>query len=78
MSQENEIIKNKELVKKYPFLYPHDWSGKIIEDYDYSYTELDAIPSGWKKAWGELFCEDLTAELSKFNFLDKYFHFDPS
>lgn len=39
--------KNKKLVKKYPFLLPRNvWTGEVSEDYDYSYTQADALPSG--------------------------------
>ena len=35
---------NKKLIERYPFLMPRNrWTGKVPEDYDYSYTELDAI-----------------------------------
>lgn len=45
---------NKQLVEKYPFLLPRNrWTGKVQEDYDYSYTELDGMPDGWRKAFGE-------------------------
>ena len=35
----SDIEKNKELIKKYPFLLPRNvWTDKVPEDYDYSYT----------------------------------------
>ena len=61
--------KNKELVEKYPFLMPHNrWTDHIPEDYDYSYTELDAMPDGWSacakrsvRNWCELITSTGTA-----------------
>lgn len=59
VSQET-IDKNKALIEKYPFLLPrYAYSDEIIEDYDYSWTELDAIPDGWRKTYGKLICEDI-------------------
>lgn len=63
---------NKQLVKKYPWLVPHKWTGEIIKDYDYSWTELDAMPNGWREAFGELLCEEVQEELEKFDFVDRY------
>ena len=39
---------NKKLIEKYPFLKPLNWQLGEIENYDYSYTELDNGPDGWK------------------------------
>ena len=51
---------NKQLVKKYPFLLPRNrWTGKVPKEYDYSYTELDDMPDGWRKAFGEQMCEEI-------------------
>lgn len=59
---EKELIKqkNKELCEKYPILIPHNrLTGKIRNDYDYEYTELDALDNGWLKAFGMKFVEEL-------------------
>ena len=53
-----EIQENMQLVEEYTFLKPLD-AGK---DYDYSYTYLDDIPLGWKKAFGRQFCKELKAD----------------
>lgn len=38
---------NKELVEEFPFLLPRNrFTGEVPKDYDYSYTELDAMPEG--------------------------------
>lgn len=56
--------KNKKLVGKYPFLLPRDiFTYEPLEDYDYSWTELDDMPSGWRKAFGEQMCEEIQQEL---------------
>ena len=61
------------LVGKYPFLIPrYDWSGEIIEDYDYMSTYLDDIPVGWKIAFGEIMCEEIKQELIRCNYLDEF------
>lgn len=45
-------IKNRHLVKKYPWILPRNvWTGKVPDDYDYSYTEWE-LPTGWHKAFG--------------------------
>ena len=44
---------NQKLIERFPFLIPRNrWTGKVPEDYDYSYTELDSMPDGWRKALG--------------------------
>ena len=66
-------IRNKKLCKRYPFLIPRDrFTDKIPEDYDYSYTELDAMEPGWRKAFGLLMCEEIRNVLVRFNCLYKY------
>ena len=68
-----EQLHNWILCGKYPFLIPrYDWSGEIIEDYDYTSTYLDDIPVGWKIAFGEMMCEEIKQELVRCNYLDKY------
>ena len=48
------------LCYKYPWLIPHNrWTDEEIEDFDFSYTELDGMPEGWKKAFGEQICEEI-------------------
>lgn len=69
----SDIEKNKELCEKYPFLIPRNrWTDKILEDYNYEYTELDALENGWKIAFGEQLCEELKEALIKTNCLDDY------
>ena len=69
----NSVILNKSLIEKYPWLYPHyQWSGEKVEDYDYTWTELDALSEGWREAFGELLCEEIQEELEKFDYADEY------
>lgn len=69
----NNIEYNKSLIKKYPWLYPRsEWSGERVENYDYTWTELDVMPNGWREAFGELLCEEIQEELEKHNFVDEY------
>lgn len=70
---EEERFKNKQLVKEYPFLFPRNrWTDKVDEDYNYEYTELDAMPEGWRKAFGEKLCKELKDELVRVDYLYKY------
>ena len=63
---DERIILNKNLCEKYPFLVPRNrFSGEVVENYDYSYTELDEMPDGWRKAFGEQICEEIQRELNK-------------
>ena len=40
------------------------WPGEPLKhpDYDYTYTELDGMPDGWRKAFGEQMCEEINKE----------------
>ena len=64
---------NQKLIERFPFLIPRNrWTGKVPEDYDYSYTELDSMPDGWRKAFGEQMCEDIRDELVHAEYLNQY------
>lgn len=57
---------NKKIVEKFPFLLPRNrYTGAVVPDYDYSYTEYDAMPEGWRKAFGIKMCEEIQKELDK-------------
>lgn len=63
---------NKELCEKYPWLIPTNrWTGKIVEDFNYEYTELDSMPEGWRRAFGEQMCEKLNQEILTWNKFDQ-------
>ena len=67
------IEENKKLIERYPFLLPRDgWNDTVREDYDYSYTELDSMPEGWRKAFGNMMMEELREVLVEENFLDGF------
>ena len=76
MKEENlEEIKqeNKELLEKYPWLYPvSEYTGKPLENYDYSFTWMDDIPLGWNIAFGKQMVEELGALLEKYNYQGEY------
>lgn len=73
MIQNDIIKKNKELCEKYPFLIPTNaFTGKVIDDYDYSYTLLDQINDGWRIAFGEKLCQELKEALDKDNSLNTF------
>ena len=76
MKEENlEEIKqkNKELLEKYPWLYPvSEYTGKPLENYDYSFTWMDDIPLGWNIAFGKQMVEELGVLLEKYNYQDEY------
>lgn len=65
MDKDNERIKeNKRLISKFPFLaLKNGGNEKSDEEIDYEFTELDALPKGWKIAFGEKICEELTEAL---------------
>ena len=64
---------NQKLIERFPFLIPRNrWTGKVPEDYDYSYTELDSMPDGWRKAFGEQMCEDIREALVHAEYLNQY------
>lgn len=63
----NEVCKyNEQLIEKYPWLLPRNvWTDEIAEDYDFSYTLLDDMPTGWRVAFGEKMCAEIQAALEK-------------
>lgn len=66
-------IRNKELVEKYPFLLPRHWkTGDVDVDYDYTWTELDDMPDGWRNAFGEQMCNEILHCLEKADYVDQY------
>ena len=70
--------RNRSLVisKWYNFWYKIvDWiDDKVLDKIFFlpSYTELDAMESGWRKAFGIQMCKEIKAELKKHKFLYKY------
>lgn len=65
--------RNYMLCRRYPFLRPWNrFSGKLVRPYDYSYTELDALPTGWYKRFGLLMCKELRSALIGDDDLDRW------
>ena len=68
----------KELIDKYPFLYPRhsipNQFGEKWKPYNYEWFDLDHLPDGWIKSWIPNFLSDVKAILiyKKYN-LDDYF-----
>jgi len=50
--------------------FPGDPEAKI--EYDYEFTELDDMPAGWRKAFGEQMCQEIMDELVASNLVDEY------
>lgn len=50
------------------------WPGSPdeIPSYDYSYTELDAMPTGWRKAFGIQMCREIKDALTEDDDLDRW------
>jgi hypothetical protein len=66
-------IQNRQLVKKYPWLKPRNvWTDKTPSDYDYTYTELDAMEDGWRKTLGMMMIEEIDRELKQYHRRDNY------
>ncbi|MFR1479443.1 MAG: hypothetical protein ACLSB9_29010 [Hydrogeniiclostridium mannosilyticum] len=63
---------NQKLIERFPFLMLVTAGQGSSEDYDYSYTELDSMPNGWRKAFGKQMCEDIREELIRAEYLDQY------
>lgn len=67
-----EKEKNRELIKEYPFLDPRNWETFSPADYDFEYTELDDMPSGWRTAFGKQMCDEIKEELIRCDYLEQY------
>lgn len=64
---------NKMMIETFPFLLPRNrWTGKVSEQFDYTYNEMSSMPYGWAKAFGyEMLCEIYRA-LVEANYLEEY------
>lgn len=68
---EQEMI-NKKLVEEYPYLLPRNvWTGEVVEDYDYSWTELDHVPEGWIELFLHM-CEEIREPLIQANYINEF------
>ena len=60
-----EKIKNRHLVKQYPWLLPRNvWTGKVPEDYDYSYINWGCT-RGWDIAYGDMYLKELGSAIEE-------------
>lgn len=54
-----ERLRNKKLVKKYPWLRPrYVWTGKPVKKYDYSWIDWGCL-HGWDIAYGDMYLKEL-------------------
>ena len=64
---------NKFLLSLYGWLTPrNDWTGKVVEDYDYSYTLMDDFPIGWRKAFGWEMINEINEVVEQYHLDDFY------
>lgn len=63
----------KKLVKEYPYLLPRNvWTGKVVEDYDYTWLNgFNSIPEGWQLMFLQM-CEDIKQPLVDANCLEQF------
>ena len=67
------VEENRKLVERSPFLLPRNYMNDQVEvGYDYSWTELDSLPDGWRIAFGSDMLEELREILIKGDYLDEY------
>lgn len=70
----NNPILNKQLTDLFPFMRPRDaWSGKDLTtdpDFDWTWTLINEIPNGWRKAFGWRMLNELSAVMDGETFTD--------
>ena len=58
------MMTNEELINRYPWLTPRNrFTDQPYKNEEYLYTELDNMPDGWRKAFGEQMCEEMNDEM---------------
>ena len=71
---DEEAVKeyNKQLVEKYPWIIPPDrydplykHPDEVNPNYDYSWTQLDGLPDGWRIAFQDQMCDEIQHEYEK-------------
>ena len=55
-------LRNKKLIKKYPWLQAIDWWWRPIKTYDF--TLLDNLSTGWRRCFGMMMVEDINKALA--------------
>lgn len=68
--RKSEMLRNKKLVKRYPWIAPVDWFGNRVKEY--GFTMYDDIPIGWKRAFGKIMLEDYREVLIKNNYNNEF------
>ena len=66
------ILKSCWLCIRFPFLYPRNIFTEKPISYIPTYTMLDIMKPGWKKAFGIQMCKELRKQLIKEHYLFKY------
>lgn len=54
LTKREALLYNVALCTKYPWLVPKD-----VPEYDYTWSMLDGMPIGWRKAFGMEMCEEI-------------------
>lgn len=71
--REKVIAYNKQLILRYPWLLPRNYKDdKPLTGYDFTWTELNDMPNGWRAAFGEEMCAKIHELLKRANYVDKY------
>ena len=69
----NNKENNKFLLSLYGWLIPrNDWTGEVVNDYDYSYTLMDDFPIGWRKAFGWEMINEINDIVEEYHLDDFY------
>lgn len=55
-------LRNKKLIKRYPWLRAIDWWWRPIKTYDF--TLLDDLSTGWRRCFGMMMVEDINKALA--------------
>ena len=65
-----KFLRNKKLVKRYPWIAPVGWKWNKVKDY--SYTMYDDVPIGWKRAFGKIMLEEYREVLIRNHYLKDF------
>ena len=65
-----QMLRNKKMVKKYPWIAPVDWNWDRVKGY--SFTMYDDVPIGWKRAFGKIMLEEYREVLIRNHYLRNF------
>lgn len=68
--RKTKMLRNKKLVKSYPWIAIVDWHRNKVKDY--SYTMYDDVPNGWKRAFGKIMLEEYREVLIRNHYLNDF------